>query len=212
MWQMWAPSLRPRGVYVCLFSLLPTQHGCAFLVDEVQTGGGCTGKFWAHEHWGLDDPADLMTFSKKMMTGGFFHKEEFRPNAVSAGPALLSSSRAEEGGGGASCPKLPLPDKQGTEWTPNCHRGFLRPNSYQFNQPVVEVAPALSAGQLRRSPLSVFSWHFSAHPVIILLIIILPQTSICSVSGPDLSTSHVCTFNLHNILNRVGIIFNSSFY
>uniref|UniRef100_A0A8C2R1G8 4-aminobutyrate aminotransferase, mitochondrial n=1 Tax=Capra hircus TaxID=9925 RepID=A0A8C2R1G8_CAPHI len=57
------------------------KHGCAFLVDEVQTGGGCTGKFWAHEHWGLDDPADVMTFSKKMMTGGFFHKEELRPNA-----------------------------------------------------------------------------------------------------------------------------------
>ena len=54
------------------------------MVDEVQTGGGCTGKFWAHEHWGLDDPTDVMTFSKKMMTGGFFHKEEFRPNAVSA--------------------------------------------------------------------------------------------------------------------------------
>lgn len=62
--------------------LLSLQHGCAFLVDEVQTGGGCTGKFWAHEHWGLDDPADVVTFSKKMMTGGFFHKEEFRPNAV----------------------------------------------------------------------------------------------------------------------------------
>lgn len=62
----------------------PDQHGCAFLVDEVQTGGGCTGKFWAHEHWGLADPADVMTFSKKMMTGGFFHKEEFRPNAVSS--------------------------------------------------------------------------------------------------------------------------------
>ncbi|XP_065268022.1 4-aminobutyrate aminotransferase, mitochondrial isoform X5 [Emys orbicularis] len=56
------------------------KHGCAFLVDEVQTGGGCTGKFWAHEHWGLDDPADVVTFSKKMLTGGFFHKEEFRPN------------------------------------------------------------------------------------------------------------------------------------
>lgn len=65
----------------CSLHLSP-QHGCAFLVDEVQTGGGCTGKFWAHEHWGLDDPADVVTFSKKMMTGGFFHKEEFRPNAV----------------------------------------------------------------------------------------------------------------------------------
>ena len=70
-------------VGVC-FSLLSLQHGCAFLVDEVQTGGGCTGKFWTHEHWGLDDPTDVMTFSKKMMTGGFFHKKEFRPNAVSA--------------------------------------------------------------------------------------------------------------------------------
>ncbi|XP_054432873.1 4-aminobutyrate aminotransferase, mitochondrial-like [Pteronotus mesoamericanus] len=62
------------------------KHGCAFLVDEVQTGGGCTGKFWAHEHWGLDDPADGIfilqtTFRKKMMTGGFFHKEEFGTNA-----------------------------------------------------------------------------------------------------------------------------------
>lgn len=66
------------------------QHGCAFLVDEVQTGGGCTGKFWAHEHWGLDDPADVMSFSKKMMTGGFFHKEEFRPSAVSD-PSFVKS-------------------------------------------------------------------------------------------------------------------------
>uniref|UniRef100_A0A670YGC3 4-aminobutyrate aminotransferase, mitochondrial n=1 Tax=Pseudonaja textilis TaxID=8673 RepID=A0A670YGC3_PSETE len=57
------------------------KHGCAFLIDEVQTGCGCTGKFWAHEHWGLEDPADVLTFSKKMMTGGFFHKEEFRANA-----------------------------------------------------------------------------------------------------------------------------------
>uniref|UniRef100_A0A8D0HL65 4-aminobutyrate aminotransferase n=1 Tax=Sphenodon punctatus TaxID=8508 RepID=A0A8D0HL65_SPHPU len=58
------------------------KHGCGFLVDEIQTGGGCTGKFWAHEYWGLDDPADVVSFSKKMMTGGFFHKEELRPNAA----------------------------------------------------------------------------------------------------------------------------------
>ncbi|KAG8432899.1 hypothetical protein GDO86_017238 [Hymenochirus boettgeri] len=55
------------------------KHGCAFLIDEVQTGGGSTGKFWAHEHWGMDDPADVVSFSKKLMTGGFFHKEELRP-------------------------------------------------------------------------------------------------------------------------------------
>ena len=58
------------------------QHGCAFLVDEVQTGGGSTGKFWAHEHWGLDDPADIVSFSKKMLTGGYFLKDEFQPDKV----------------------------------------------------------------------------------------------------------------------------------
>ncbi|CAH3136656.1 unnamed protein product [Porites lobata] len=49
-----------------------------FIVDEVQTGCGSTGKFWAHEHWGLDDPPDIVTFSKKMMIGGFYHKPEVR--------------------------------------------------------------------------------------------------------------------------------------
>lgn len=58
------------------------QHGCAFHVDEVQTGAGATGKFWAHEHWGLDDPADIVSFSKKMLTGGFFHKDELMADKV----------------------------------------------------------------------------------------------------------------------------------
>ncbi|XP_062402057.1 4-aminobutyrate aminotransferase, mitochondrial-like [Sardina pilchardus] len=56
------------------------KHGSAFLVDEVQTGGGSTGMFWAHEHWGLDDPADIVSFSKKLLTGGFFYKDEFQPD------------------------------------------------------------------------------------------------------------------------------------
>uniref|UniRef100_A0A8C9VQI7 4-aminobutyrate aminotransferase n=1 Tax=Scleropages formosus TaxID=113540 RepID=A0A8C9VQI7_SCLFO len=58
------------------------KHGCAFHVDEVQTGCGPTGKFWAHEHWGLDDPADIVSFSKKMLTGGYFHKDEFMPYRI----------------------------------------------------------------------------------------------------------------------------------
>lgn len=53
--------------------------GVAFICDEVQTGGGPTGKFWAHEYWGLDVPPDVVTFSKKMLTGGYFYREEFRP-------------------------------------------------------------------------------------------------------------------------------------
>jgi 4-aminobutyrate aminotransferase/(S)-3-amino-2-methylpropionate transaminase len=49
----------------------------AFIVDEVQTGGGATGRWWAHEAWGLSVPPDLVTFSKKMITGGYFYREEF---------------------------------------------------------------------------------------------------------------------------------------
>ncbi|KAF0032188.1 hypothetical protein F2P81_014478 [Scophthalmus maximus] len=54
------------------------EQGCAFHVDEVQTGGGATGKFWAHEHWGMDDPADIVSFSKKLQTGGYYHKTELQ--------------------------------------------------------------------------------------------------------------------------------------
>lgn len=57
---------------------IASSYGVAFIVDEVQTGGGSTGKFWAHEHWGLDNPPDVVTFSKKLQTGGYFAKEEFR--------------------------------------------------------------------------------------------------------------------------------------
>ncbi|KAL0992559.1 hypothetical protein UPYG_G00094930 [Umbra pygmaea] len=58
------------------------KHGCAFHVDEVQTGCGVTGKFWAHEHWEMDDPADVVSFSKKMLTGGFYHKDELQADKV----------------------------------------------------------------------------------------------------------------------------------
>mmetsp|Transcript_25415 Transcript_25415/g.57322 ORF Transcript_25415/g.57322 Transcript_25415/m.57322 type:complete len:508 (-) Transcript_25415:200-1723(-) len=56
-----------------------SRRGVAFIVDEVQTGGGSTGTFWAHERWGLEDPPDIVTFSKKMQTGGYYARPEFRP-------------------------------------------------------------------------------------------------------------------------------------
>ncbi len=58
---------------------LASEHGVAFIADEVQTCGGSTGAWWAHEAWGLDDPPDLVTFSKKLQTGGYYCKEEFFP-------------------------------------------------------------------------------------------------------------------------------------
>lgn len=52
-----------------------------FIVDEVQTGVGATGKFWAHDHWNLSTPPDIVTFSKKAQTAGYyFGNPALRPN------------------------------------------------------------------------------------------------------------------------------------
>ena len=52
------------------------------IADEVQTGGGTVGHMWWHETWDLPTPPDIVVFSKKMMTGGFYHTEELRPTEV----------------------------------------------------------------------------------------------------------------------------------
>jgi L-lysine 6-transaminase len=44
------------------------QSECFFIVDEVQTGIGLTGKMWAHEHFGLTP--DALAFGKKMQICG----------------------------------------------------------------------------------------------------------------------------------------------
>ena len=49
-----------------------------FVVDEVQTGFGGTGKFWAHEWWNLNREPDAVVFSKRMQVAGFFTKSEYR--------------------------------------------------------------------------------------------------------------------------------------
>ncbi|KAG4031161.1 hypothetical protein MFRU_010g02860 [Monilinia fructicola] len=60
---------------------LTKKHNVLLIVDEVQTGVGATGKFWAHEHWNLETPPDMVTFSKKAQTAGYyFGNPELRPN------------------------------------------------------------------------------------------------------------------------------------
>lgn len=57
------------------------RHGVLFIVDEVQTGIAATGKFWAHEHWGLESPPDMVTFSKKAQAAGFYYRDStLRPD------------------------------------------------------------------------------------------------------------------------------------
>lgn len=52
---------------------LTKKHDILLIVDEVQTGVGATGKFWAHEHWDLSSPPDIVTFSKKAQAAGFYY-------------------------------------------------------------------------------------------------------------------------------------------
>jgi 4-aminobutyrate aminotransferase/(S)-3-amino-2-methylpropionate transaminase len=57
------------------------KHGVLLIVDEVQTGVGATGRFWAHEHWNLPHPPDMVTFSKKAQTAGYYFGDPaLRPN------------------------------------------------------------------------------------------------------------------------------------
>lgn len=57
------------------------EQGVLMIVDEVQTGVGASGKFWAHEHFNLPSPPDMVTFSKKFQAAGFyFSNPELQPN------------------------------------------------------------------------------------------------------------------------------------
>lgn len=47
---------------------LSDENEAMLIVDEVQTGGGLTGKFWAYEHFGFEP--DIIAFGKKMQVCG----------------------------------------------------------------------------------------------------------------------------------------------
>jgi len=54
------------------------KHNVAFICDEVQTGGGVCGRWWAHDYWGLENPPDMVTFAKKMSSGGFYYSDAMK--------------------------------------------------------------------------------------------------------------------------------------
>ncbi|KAH3688177.1 hypothetical protein WICPIJ_000819 [Wickerhamomyces pijperi] len=57
------------------------KHNVVYIIDEVQTGLGATGKLWAHEHFNITPSPDLVTFSKKFQSAGYwFHDPKFVPN------------------------------------------------------------------------------------------------------------------------------------
>lgn len=46
------------------------ENDCFLIYDEVQTGVGLSGKFWAHEHFGENARPDILAFGKKMQVCG----------------------------------------------------------------------------------------------------------------------------------------------
>jgi 4-aminobutyrate aminotransferase/(S)-3-amino-2-methylpropionate transaminase len=55
--------------------LLTLIHDVPLIFDEVQTGFGATGKMWAHEHFDLPAPPDVVTWAKKAQNGVLFVSE-----------------------------------------------------------------------------------------------------------------------------------------
>ena len=52
--------------------LLTLIHDVPLIFDEVQTGFGATGKMWAHDHFDLPAPPDVVTWAKKAQNGVLF--------------------------------------------------------------------------------------------------------------------------------------------
>ncbi len=57
-----------RPEFIQALKAIADSTNCFFIVDEVQTGIGLTGKFWAHEHYGVEP--DALAFGKKTQTCG----------------------------------------------------------------------------------------------------------------------------------------------
>ncbi|MHB1786483.1 MAG: aspartate aminotransferase family protein [Acidimicrobiales bacterium] len=66
--------IQGKGVYLAPDAFWPAaqalcrQHGALLTIDEVQTGLGRTGRFFCHQHWGLEP--DIITVSKAL-SGGY---------------------------------------------------------------------------------------------------------------------------------------------
>ena len=57
-----------RGEYLNEIQRICNNNDIMFIMDEVQTGLGTTGKWWAHQHFGLKP--DIIVFGKKMQVCG----------------------------------------------------------------------------------------------------------------------------------------------
>jgi L-lysine 6-transaminase len=57
-----------RGEFLAALKDLALENDALLIFDEVQSGVGLTGRFWAHQHFGVEP--DLLAFGKKMQICG----------------------------------------------------------------------------------------------------------------------------------------------
>ncbi|MFH0765112.1 MAG: L-lysine 6-transaminase, partial [Calditrichota bacterium] len=63
-----------RGEFLRALQQLCNENEIMFVLDEVQTGVGLTGKMWAFEHFGLEP--DMLCFGKKTQVCGFLANDK----------------------------------------------------------------------------------------------------------------------------------------
>jgi L-lysine 6-transaminase len=73
---------------------LADENDVMLIYDEVQTGVGVTGRFWAHEHFGPEAQPDIISFGKKMQVCGILvgPKVDEVPTNVFRVPSRINST------------------------------------------------------------------------------------------------------------------------
>ncbi|MCX7979529.1 MAG: L-lysine 6-transaminase [Bacteroidia bacterium] len=73
---------------------LADENDVMLIYDEVQTGVGATGRFWAHEHFGPEALPDIIAFGKKMQVCGILvgPKVDEVPTNVFRVPSRINST------------------------------------------------------------------------------------------------------------------------
>lgn len=80
----------PPPAFLAGVQAICREHGILFMVDEVQTGFGRTGKWMAHEHWALEP--DVVVMAKGIASG-------FPLSGIAARPELMARWQTGTHGG-----------------------------------------------------------------------------------------------------------------
>lgn len=146
------------------------QHGIVLITDEVQSGVGRTGRFWAGEHFGLEP--DILVFAKGIASGfplsGIAAREEimaaalpgsqggtFSGNVVACAAALATLDVIEEEGLVGNAERRGAQLRAGLEATAARHtaigdvRGIGLMQASEFVMPDGDPAPHLAKAVLK---------------------------------------------------------------